>query len=149
MCGIICTLYNITSTPYVITLVDLWYRNFYIWNHTQYVGHHIHHTCDITANNLCHHTHFTDNTTPTRCMISHSAYVWHRLQYTRHHILTLWHQATVFRTSHPLYLTSNPLYLCHHIHCIDDVTPTVFMGSHLLYMATSYALLAKSHSLYL
>ena len=149
MCGIICTLYNITSTPYVITLVDLWHRNFYIWNHTQYVGHHIHHTCDITANNLCHHTHFTDNTTPTRCMISHSAYVWHRLQYTRHHILTLLHQATVFRTSHPLYLTSNPLYLCHHIHCIDDVTPTVFMGSHPLYMATSYALLAKSHSLYL
>ena len=30
-------------------------------------------------------------------------------------------------TSNPLYLTSYPRYLCHHIHCIDDITPAVFM----------------------
>ena len=41
-------------------------------------------------------------------------------------------------TSHPLYLTWYPLYLCHHIHCIDDITPNQFLRSHPLYMTTSY-----------
>ena len=57
----------------------------------------------------------------------------------------------LYKTSHPrfltsshhlyditqLYLTSYPLCLCHHIHCIDDITPTEFLRSHLLYMTTS------------
>ena len=57
----------------------------------------------------------------------------------------------LYKTSHPrfltsshhlyditqLYLTSYPLCLCHHIHCIDDITPTEFLRSHLLYMKTS------------
>ena len=78
-----------------------------------------------------HHTH---------CVTSHSDNVWNILHYTRLHILTLWHQATVFMTSHPLYLTSYPLDLCHHIHCIDDITPTEFLRFHPLYMNTSYPL---------
>ena len=41
-------------------------------------------------------------------------------------------------TSHPLYLTWYPLYLCHHIHCVDDITPTQFLRSHPLYITTSY-----------
>ena len=57
MGDIICTLYNIISTPYVITLLDLWHHSLYIWNHTQYVGPHIHYTCDITATNLSRHSH--------------------------------------------------------------------------------------------
>ena len=79
---------------------------------------------------LCPHTHSMDNITPTLCMTSHSPYVWHRLHYKRHHILTLWPQTTVFMSSHPLYLTSCPLYLCHHIHCIDNITKTEFLRSH-------------------
>ena len=63
-------------------------------------------------------------------MTSYSPYVWHRLHYTRHHILILWPQTTVFMSSHPLYLTSCPLYLCYHIHCIDDITPNLFLRSH-------------------
>ena len=90
--------------------------------YTLYMGHHSHY--------LCHHTHCIDSITLTLCMTSHSPYEWHRLHSTRHHILILWPQPTSFRTSHPLYLTSCPLYLCHHIHCIDDITPTVFMRSH-------------------
>ena len=77
MCAIICTTYNITSTPYIITLLYLWHHNLYIWNHLQYVGQHKHYTCDITATNLCHHTHCIDIITPTLCMTSHSPYVWH------------------------------------------------------------------------
>ena len=51
-------------------------------------------------------------------MTSHSPYVCNLLHYAQHHILTLWHQTTVFMTSHPLYLTSYPLYLCHNLHCL-------------------------------
>ena len=61
----ICTLYNIISTPYVITLPYLWHHSHYIWNHIQYLGPHIHYTCDITAIYLCHHSHSIDNITHT------------------------------------------------------------------------------------
>ena len=128
----------ITSLP--LLRLYFWHHNIYIWNQIQYIGQHIHYTCEIRATNLCHQTHSIDNITPTLCMTSHSAYVCHLLHYTRHHILTLWHQTTVFMTSHPLYLTLYPLYLCHHIYSIDDMTPKVFMRYHLLYMTTSYAL---------
>ena len=52
-------------------------------------------------------------------------------------------------TSHPLYMTPFLGYFCHHIHSIDDVTPTVFMRSHPLYMLTSYPLYTTTYSLYL
>ena len=38
LCDIIYSIYNITSNPYVITLLYLWHHNLYIWNHIQYVG---------------------------------------------------------------------------------------------------------------
>ena len=47
MCDIICTLYNIITTPYVITLLYLWPHNLYLWNHIQYVGQHIHYTVGV------------------------------------------------------------------------------------------------------
>ena len=75
LCDIICTVSNITSTAYVITLLCLWQHNIYMWNHIQYAGPHIPYTCDITATNLCHHTNCIDNITPTLCMASHFAYV--------------------------------------------------------------------------
>ena len=92
--------------------------------YTLYMRHHSHY--------LCPHTHCTDNITCILGMTTHSPYMWHRFHYARHHILTLSPQTTVFMSSQPLYLTSCPLYLCHHIHCIDDITPTVILRSHLL-----------------
>ena len=64
-----------------------------------------------------------------------------------HHILALWHQAIIFMSSHPLYLTSYLLYLCHHIHSIDDIMPSEFLRSHPLYMTTSYPLYMTSQPL--
>ena len=40
----------------------------------------------------------------------------------------------LYLTSHPLYLTSGPLYLCHHTHPIDDITATICMISHPVYL---------------
>ena len=64
-CEIICTLYNIISTPYVFTFLYLWHHSLYIWNYIQHVGPHIHYTCDITATIRCHHSHCIDNITHT------------------------------------------------------------------------------------
>ena len=63
MCDIICTLYNIISAPYVITLLYLWQHSHYIWNTIQYVGQHIYYPCDITATNWCRHSHSIDHIT--------------------------------------------------------------------------------------
>ena len=54
----------------------------------------------------------------------------------------------IFMTSLPLYLTSYRCYFCHHLHPIDDITPTLFMRYHPLYMSTSYPLYT-TYSLYL
>ena len=89
--------------------------------YTLHMRHHSHY--------LCPHTHCIDNITCILGMTSHSPYLWHRFHYGIHHILTLCAQSPVFMSSQPLYLTSCPLYLCHHIHCIDDITPTVFLRS--------------------
>ena len=136
LCDIICTIYNITSNPYVITILYLGHHNLYIWNHIQYVGQHIRYTWDITAT-ICVLTGSEDiivwwieNITRTLFMTLHSPYMWHPLHYTKHHILTLWPQTTVFMSSHPLYWTSCTVYLCQCIHSIDDITPTVFLRSH-------------------
>ena len=65
MCDIICSLYNIISTAYVITLLYKWHHSLYIWSHIHYVGPRIHYTCDITATTLCLHSHSIDNITHT------------------------------------------------------------------------------------
>ena len=125
LCDIICTIYITTSnlmsshySTYDITTSIYKPHPVCRATYTLYMRHHSHY--------LCPHTHCIDNITPTLCMISHSPYVWHHFPYTRHHMLTLWPQTSLFMSSHPLYLTSCSLYLCHHIHCIDDITPTVF-----------------------
>ena len=108
--------------------------------YTLYMRHHSHY--------LCPHTHCIDNITCILGRKSHSPYMWHRFHYARHHILTLWPKTTGFKSSQPIYLTSCPLYLCHHIHCIDHITPTVIMRSHPLEFTTSYPLYAIWHPLY-
>ena len=73
MCDIICSIYNIISTSYVITLLFLRQHNIDIWNHLQYAVQNIHHPCHITVTSLCHHTHCIESITPTLCMTSNSA----------------------------------------------------------------------------
>ena len=72
MCEVICTIYNIISTAYVITLLYLWQHNFDIWSQIQYAVQNIHHPCDIILTSLCHHIHCIERITPSLCMTSHS-----------------------------------------------------------------------------
>ena len=84
-------------------------------------------------------------------MTSHLPYVWHPVHYRRHHILTFWPQTTILRTSHPLYYPSCPLYLCHHTNSINDITATIRMISHLVYVRHSvhyiYDILPTMHDI--
>ena len=96
------------------------------------------------------------------CKSSHLAHVWQHTQSISRNIHTSWHQWSCFMmsntacmTSHLLYMTSKPLfrtshhfmydikstesdltslYLCHHNHPIDDITATIWMVSHPVYM---------------
>ena len=97
--------------------MQLWHHNLYIWNHIQYVGWHIHLTCHIHSQYLCHLTHCIDNITPTLFMISHTPCV------------ALF---ALYKTSQPHFLTSN--------HHFEDITPTILdivstvsVSSHQLY----------------
>ena len=85
---------------------------------------------------------------------SHPRCVWHHTQH-RYSIICTIEDITYsiksnhhFMTFHPLYLTSYQRYFCQPIHCIDDITTTVFMRSHPLYMSTSYPLCTTTYSLY-
>ena len=73
ICDIICTVHNIISTAYVITLLYLGQHNLDIWNHIQNAVQNIHYPCDITVTSLCHHTHCFESITHTLRMASHSA----------------------------------------------------------------------------
>ena len=104
LCEIIFTKHIPTSNPHVITLLYWWHHSTVVMyettssmraTYTLNMWHHSH--C------LGHHTHCIDNIIPTLFITSHSPYVWHHLHYTGHHSLTFWPQATILRTSHPLY----------------------------------------------
>ena len=115
-------------------------------NDIQYVGPHIHYTCDITATNLCHHSHSSDN-------IIHTLYD-----------IRLWScmaSFALYKTSHPLFMTSSyPFYDIRNT--IFDIVSTIsvssdhlygcyhtnwFLRSHLLYMSSSYPLYMTSQPL--
>ena len=131
LCDIICTIYNVTSSPYFITLLYLWHQNLYIWNHIQYVGHI--YTIHETSQSLSvswhplygqHHTHSLYDITLSRCVALFALYK------TSHpHFMTSNHRVYVIT---PTIFTLCPLYLCHHIHSINDITQTLFLRSHLL-----------------
>ena len=57
MCDIICTIYNIISNSYVITLLYLWQHKLDIWNHIQYAVQNIHYQCvqNIHYQNIHNH----------------------------------------------------------------------------------------------
>ena len=96
---------------------------------------------------LCHHTQDTCHlilcswiVTYSVLIIPHLLYVWHETHYiyditgilydiTFH---SLWHNNTVFMTSHPLYPWQHTHSIWHHILYTCDITATICMTRHLL-----------------
>ena len=91
----------------------------YIWNHIQYVGQHIHCTCDIRATNLCHHTHSLYDITPAISMESFALYK------TSHpHFMTSKHH--FYDITHTISVSSHPLYWWYHTNCIYEISSNIY-----------------------
>ena len=123
MCNIICTLHNIISAPYVITVLYLWHHSLYIGNHIHYAGPHIQYTFDITATNLCHHSHSIDN-------ITHS--VWHQTRIMYGIFCTLQDFTSALYDIKPPFLWHHSHYIWHRIQCICVIISNILMKSHQL-----------------
>ena len=64
--------------------------------------------------------------TATMCTTSYALHVTSYPQFkTSHHFIY---------ASSPLYLTSRPVYMCHHTQSISDITDTIYMKSHPVYL---------------
>ena len=90
----------------------------HVWYHTQSTSHHIH--------TLWHQW--------SCSRISQTLHSWHQFSSIWHHIHSLGHHITLCMSSTTVYLTSPALYLCHHTHSIDDITATIWMVSHPVYL---------------
>ena len=96
----------------------------------------------------CHRIHCSWTVTYSILIIPHLLYVWHETPYMRvlyefyifyrnsilHHTHSLWHNNTVFMTSHPLYSWQHTHNIWHHILYTCDITATVSMTRHLLWL---------------
>ena len=164
MCGIVCTIQEITSSLY-----DL--RQLCLCHHTHYIWHRVDCICVITSTVLMrsHQLYFWDHICYNsqnhihsiqhyrHCMISQPLHSWHQIPYIWYHLQGLWHLVpytcnitdTMFvntcqlcltshgaKTVQTLYLKSKPpyVYLCDHSYSINDIKHTVFMTCHLLYI---------------
>ena len=152
------TLYDVTFTMCVTSgndsIYDIKYCKFLTYS--LYMASHTvlwpHNHC-VPSQTLCltlhsvylwHYTQCTNFMKRRECMSSYPLYVWHHMHYVWHHFHSLWHDNTLFMTSSPLYLTSHyrwqvylilyPLYLCNHTHSINDITITLCLISHTVYM---------------
>ena len=90
----------------------------HVWHHTQSKSHHTH--------TLWHQW--------SGYMASQTLHSWHQISSIWHHIHSLGHHNILCMTSTPLYLTSCPLYVCNHTHPIEDITATIWMVSHPVYL---------------
>ena len=111
-----------------------------LWPHNQCV--HSQSLC-LTLHSVYfwHYTQCTNFMTGSVCKSSLTLYVWHLMYYKWHHIHSLLHHISLFMTSSPLYLTSHPLYLtscklylCIHTHTLNDITASICMISHTVYI---------------
>ena len=149
---------------YDITILLSSQHNAYTWHFTRHIWHHSRVSVSSHRwHTHLYRCIALSMTSPQVCKLSHLAHIWHHTECTSHHIHTLWHQWSCFITSQtmhswhqfsslwphihslghhttlcmissPLYLTWGPLYLCHHAQPIDDITATIGVVSHPVYL---------------
>ena len=110
---------------------SLWYHTT-LWHHTHFI-HVITPREPVIASTVAgpllivyclYHTYYMCDMKPTICMTS-QVFIWHQTN-------SLWHNNTVFLTSHPLYSWECTHSISHHILYTCDITATVTMTRHLL-----------------
>ena len=122
MCGIVCTIQDITSSVYEL-------RPPYLCHHTHYIWHHVHIICVITF---------------TVLMLSQQLYFWDHISYnSRHHIHCTRHDSHCM-TSQPLHSLHQIPYIWNHCHGLwlllsytCDITDTMFVNRCQLYLTSN------------
>ena len=108
MCGIVCTIQDITSSLYDLKPPCL-------CHHTNYIWHCAHCICVITS---------------TVLMISHKLYFWDHICYnSRHHIPCIWHDSNCM-PSQSLHSWHQIPYIWHHLQGLWHLSPYMWHHSH-------------------
>ena len=135
MCDIICTTDDITYTLTHQTTVFMMSHPLQAGQHSPCITHRTHCIYVITPSPLTSHP-LLYEITPTFCVTSYELYI------TSHPILmsspycTYDITASIYKTTSSMWATytyntwHHNNYLCHHTHCIDYITPTLFMTTH-------------------
>ena len=126
MSDIICTIYNITSTPYFITYC------------TYDITPSIYETKSSMQGNI-YTTHVTSQ--PLICVITHNIltashpfFVWHHTRHMYGMFCTIHDITSSLYDLKPPFLWHHTHYIWHHIHCICVISSTVLIISHQLYL---------------
>ena len=130
-----CIWHDIPSTCHITTTITMTRHLLCFWHYTQCIWHLTWWMNDTQrlyltwySMYLFNQTHLIDDITPYVRMKSHPLHVWHHRHFIWHYILTLWPQTTVFMYhTHYIWHRVHSVWMCHHIHCIDDITATVFL----------------------
>ena len=134
MCGIICTIQDITSSFYDLKPPCLCHHTHYIWHrvhcicvitstvlmisHQLYFWDHIRYNAWHHIHCIRHDSHWICVITPARSMILLPIYVWHHTHYVYNIIYPIWGITHIF-------YEITPHYVWHHMHCILDITPSI------------------------
>ena len=139
MYDILCTADDNTPSLSHQTTVFMMSHPLKAWKHSPCIRHRTHCICVIRPSPLTSHTLLYD-ITPTFCVISYELYITsHPIlmssHYSTHDITgSIYETTSSMRATYTVNMWHQSHYLCHHTHCIDIITPTLFMTSHSLYM---------------
>ena len=122
MCGIVCTIQDITFSLYDLRPPCFCHNTHYIW-------HRVHCICVITS---------------TVLMISHQLYLWDHIQYnSRHHIHCIRHESHCM-TSKPLHSWHQIFYIWHHLNCLWHLVPSTWDITDTMFVNTCQLCLASN-----
>ena len=107
--------------------------------HSPCIRHYTHCFCVITVSPLRSHPLLYD-ITPIFCVTSYDLYIpSHPILLSSHYCTydisgSIYETTSSMRATYTLNMWHNSHYLCHHTHCIDNITPSLFMTSHSSYV---------------
>ena len=139
MYDILCTANDIASTLSHQTTEFMRSHPLQAWHHSPCIGHHTHCTFVITTSPLILHPLLYD-ITPTFCVRLYSLNIsWHPILMSSHYCTdditnSTSETTTSMRVTYTLNMWHHSHYVGHHTHCIDNITPTLFMTSHSPYV---------------
>ena len=129
------TIYNITFTLWVQTIVVTTLHPLHLWHHPHYIRHHTHDSTKVisaispyisnTTSTLCHQTQCIKFITPTLCMTLHTICMTSHEHFMTSHPYRYDSNSSIFMISYPIYMIS-PILFNENKMTIPVISPTVF-----------------------